>query len=633
MSCTTPPSTLFSRPSGTDSSPGDSAAAGPHGATFALLLIGAWLVVVAQLAVADWAVTAKTLGDTDDAMRLIEVRAFLAGQGWFDLHEPRLAPPGGYDTHWSRLIDAGLAGIYLPIEPLAGPALAERLMRAVWPALWLLPAIAAVALLARRIAGREAALIALLMVVLGLPAFQQFRLGRIDHHNVQIALALGALAAAAWSDRVRWAAALAGALTGLALAVGMENLLFLLIAAAVPILRFCLTGQGAAALRGWGFALAAVGAAGFFAEVPPDRWGTAACDGMAVNWVVPVALAGLLSALATVLAARGPVVRLAAFAGITALAGGLFVGLEPRCLGGPYAMMDPALKTIWMGKVSEMQSIAATMAHSPSIAAMILPFPLAALLAGAMLARSREVRCNPGFLVAVAALGVSVLIGCVAIKGFGYALWLGIPPMAAAVVWLADRSRLASPAARVCLALPLAPAVFSALTLLAVEALGAAPPKDNPRVARGCFATGSYARLAALPPGLVAGDVDYGAFVLANTPHAALAAPYHRIGDAIIAAHDLLAAPPDRAHEMVVARKMSYLVTCPGSAAPPSAPPSASPPDSPAAEPPAAADGLGARLAAGEVPDWLVPLSAPDEVLQIFQVVGEPAVAERAGKP
>src|SRR4029077_9642130 len=140
----------------------------------------------------------------------------LAGGGWFDLHEFRLDPPTGYDTHWSRLIDAGLAGLYLAFRPFVAPDLAEQLMRAVWPLLWLLAAMAAVTALAWRIAGRNAALAALVVCAGALPAFQHFKPGRIDHHNVQIVLALAVIAAAAWSDHVRHAAALAGALTGLA---------------------------------------------------------------------------------------------------------------------------------------------------------------------------------------------------------------------------------------------------------------------------------------------------------------------------------------------------------------------------------------------------------------------------------
>src|ERR1700678_3990438 len=51
---------------------------------FALLLGLAWLVMVAQLLADHWAETAQTLSDMDDAMRLVQVRAFMAGRGWFD---------------------------------------------------------------------------------------------------------------------------------------------------------------------------------------------------------------------------------------------------------------------------------------------------------------------------------------------------------------------------------------------------------------------------------------------------------------------------------------------------------------------------------------------------------------------
>jgi hypothetical protein len=80
--------------------------------SFALLLGLAWLLAVLQL-VDDWTMAALPLPDADDAMRLVQWREFLAGKGWFDLHEPRLAPPAGYDSHWSRLIDAGLTGCFL----------------------------------------------------------------------------------------------------------------------------------------------------------------------------------------------------------------------------------------------------------------------------------------------------------------------------------------------------------------------------------------------------------------------------------------------------------------------------------------------------------------------------------------
>src|SRR6202007_1565415 len=45
----------------------------------------------------------------DDAMRLVEVRDWRAGQAWFDLHQYRLDPPTGVDMHWTRVVDVPLA--------------------------------------------------------------------------------------------------------------------------------------------------------------------------------------------------------------------------------------------------------------------------------------------------------------------------------------------------------------------------------------------------------------------------------------------------------------------------------------------------------------------------------------------
>ena len=67
-----------------------------------------------------WPQTADTLLDTDDALRLAQLRDWLHVKGlfsgWFDLHQARMQPPEGYDTHWSRLIDAGLAAPFIPVR-------------------------------------------------------------------------------------------------------------------------------------------------------------------------------------------------------------------------------------------------------------------------------------------------------------------------------------------------------------------------------------------------------------------------------------------------------------------------------------------------------------------------------------
>ena len=68
--------------------------------SFTALLGLAWAMTAAYLLADRWPEMSLRLFDADDAMRLVEVRDFIAGRGWFDLHEPRLNPLFG-EVDWS----------------------------------------------------------------------------------------------------------------------------------------------------------------------------------------------------------------------------------------------------------------------------------------------------------------------------------------------------------------------------------------------------------------------------------------------------------------------------------------------------------------------------------------------------
>src|SRR4029079_18939514 len=265
---------------------------------FAALVTLVWLLVALALLLQFWAQTAETLLDTDDATRLAQLRGWLGGQGWFDLHQARMQPPEGYDTHWSRLIDAGLAGLLFLFGQFTDSASAERLMRTWWPLLWLWPTIAGMAAIAWRIAGREAATVALLLALVGVPGYQQFTPGRIDHHNVQIALTMLAVAATVWSDRWRWGATAAGLLTGAALTIGFEAVPYLAACGAAFALRYVLYPETSANLAAYGRWLAASATAGFFATIGAQHWLRHSFDSIAVNTLAAVVCGGLVLALA-----------------------------------------------------------------------------------------------------------------------------------------------------------------------------------------------------------------------------------------------------------------------------------------------------------------------------------------------
>jgi hypothetical protein len=578
---------------------------------FAALVALGWLLVALALLVQYWTQTAETLLDTDDAMRLVQLRAWLDGpgllSGWYDLHVPRLAPPLGYDSHWSRLIDAGLAGLYSIFRLFVDDAEALRLMRAWWPLLWLLPTIAGMTAIAWRIAGREAATVALLLALVGVPAYQQFTPGRIDHHNVQIALTLLAVAAAVWSDRARWIAAAAGVSSGLALAIGFESVPHLAVCGAMLALRSIADSFAARALRDYGLALAATALVTFVLSVPPSRWTVAACDAIAVNGAAAAACAGLVLALAGWLAHPQALTRALAVAGAGTLALAVFLLIDPRCARGPFVLVDPGVWPVWLDHVREIQPLLSVFRTKPLTAAAIAAFPAAALLAGLALAADPDTRRDFGFVTAAAVFLVAAGITWAAIRGYSYAIWLGMPLMAALAPRLFALLRLRLMAARVAAGLMLTPMVVSAGAISIALATGLEDRDSFARPeSRHCFLTASYAPLAGLPAGLIAADISHGPFILALTPHSVMAAPYHRLSSRIVNAHRALAAPPDEARDVLRRAGAQYVATC-----------GPRPPDGLAG--PALSRSLWGRLRSGAVPDWLeaVPDMQPFSVYRV----------------
>ena len=116
-----------------------------------------WLLVsLLMLATNAAAIAALRFPDSDDTLRLVQVRDLLAGQGWFDLHQYRIDPgSGGVLMHWSRLVDAPIAAAILVLRPLLGQALAEHITLVLLPLVTLGYALLLAGRLAWRLFGGE----------------------------------------------------------------------------------------------------------------------------------------------------------------------------------------------------------------------------------------------------------------------------------------------------------------------------------------------------------------------------------------------------------------------------------------------------------------------------------------------
>ena len=187
-------------------------------------LAGALFVVCRDMGsgqIVPWA----TLGDTDDATRLVQVREWLAGAGWYDSLLPRFGGPQPLISHWSRLIDVPIAMLITFFAVFLSVEHAELAARIVWPTILLMVFLRVLVREAEVRGGVPAALAVIAFAVTTLSGLFQFRPGRLDHHNAMIIGTVGGFLLLSRSLTVPVSGWLAGAFMGAALVVGYEPLM------------------------------------------------------------------------------------------------------------------------------------------------------------------------------------------------------------------------------------------------------------------------------------------------------------------------------------------------------------------------------------------------------------------------
>ncbi|WP_407528771.1 hypothetical protein [Methylobacterium oryzisoli] len=531
------------------------------------------------------------LPDTDDAMRLVQVRDLLAGQGWFDVAQHRL-PPEGASMHWSRLVDLPIAALILLLRPLAG-ARAEAIAAALWPALAF--GLYAVILYrgVRDLFGRRDALLAVFAATQTVLIGALFAPGRVDHHSLQICAVLGmALCLMRTRHGLREGLA-AGALSALSLAIGLEALPFIAAAGLVAAGAWIVAGEPTRRLfAGFGLALG-IGAPALFAlQTAPGAWGATACDALSPPWLWLCAAGGLTGA-ASLLGARlsGPG-RLALAAGGGALAVAGFVLIAPSCLAGPFPDMPDLVRREWLGRVHEMRPVWTLLREQPALLmGTFLPALVAAVAALVLAVADAERRRAWGLAGGFLCVGLAVAV----LQFRGLYVTTAFVPLVAGPLLGRAVALLREPGTttrRQGLALLAGLATLGKVWLiLATLAVRADPEASGPSDGwSSCTAGPAMADLAALPPGTVLAPVDLGPSLLLNTPHRVVAAPYHRNIVGIQAGIEAFGSE-ESLRGVAAARGADYIVLCRA--------PGGRSPDGPVAR------GL---LDGALVPSWLEPV-------------------------
>jgi hypothetical protein len=560
---------------------------------FRLVLIVAIIIALVQVLgpqmkqVMVWA-----LSDNDDAMRVLQVRDWLAGQSWFDVSQHRLNPPDGGDMHWSRIADLQLAALMAPLMAIFGPETGAK-----YAAFWT-PILAGVLYVwvgsrtAKSLGGVKAFLPAIVLMASAPAALSYFVPGRVDHHGLQMTL----IGAALWGlfAGTRTSSCLAGVAIAAGIAIGLEALPLQIVLIGWVAARWGFRGQDVKAQTlgfGLGFGIAIV--ALFAATTPFSRWNLPINDAIGRGYVVLGFAGGMLLAGASFIAsARSLAERFGVLIaiGIVVLSG---IAVFPEIIIPPYQKVDPLLVKLWLSNVNETKPL---FGNKLSLILSFAAFPILAALSGLVgvfLTRDKE---RDLWLLATTAVFVAAGL---------------------AIFWQSRTSGLASALSSIIAAAIIARTwetyglksaiVFALIVNPVFPSVGAAgiaklfEPNEGRFVTgggQGCYSQPSFKALADAPEGLVVAPVDMGARILLTTHHKALAAPYHRNNKGNLAAYQIFLLPQAEAKARVASLGANYVAICKRSAEVTIL----------SREGP---KGLMADLEAGRVPAWLEPMPTP----------------------
>jgi len=557
------------------------------------------------------------LNDTDDNMRIAQVRAWLNGQGWFDLRQYRMDPPLGANIHWSRIVDLPIAGLILLGRLFVSGPNAERFAVAVAPLLPYLPLCLGLALTARRLIHPAAYPLAFAALFFATSTNGMVMPTRIDHHGWQLAMLALTVAGIADPDRRRGGLT-AGLSSAFSLSIGLESLIYITLAAAAQVLMWVDDRDQRERMAAFAVSLAAgctVGFLGFasYANRAP------VCDALSPVWLSDTLLGGaLLWLIATVSPTRWTV-RLALAAGAGAIVAMFHTVAWPHCLSRLEGVA-PDVAQLWLNNVREAKPITD---YGWRDALQTAGLPAIGLLGWVVLTvrnwrpdRDLARRTLAATVISVAPFALlfwqmrtgpaAQMLGC---TGAAALIWTLLPR-----VWNSKYQMVAAVGSAALVVVGV-----GAATPLALQFTPTKPRKEwdrqVDRANRLCPSMWALRPIAALPKGTIFTFLDLGPRIIAVTPHNAIAGPYHRNGDAI---RDLMVAfrgSEPVAHQLVAKHHADYLMICPMmsqatvfmSRAP---------------------NGFYVQLANGKVPGWLQPIPLPkDSPFKIWRVIPSPGSA------
>ena len=569
-----------------------------------LLLAGAMLVAYAG------DIATLTVGDPDDALRLVQVRDLLAGQPWWDVGQHRINPAGGGGLmHWSRLVDAPLALGIAALTPILGADAATGLVMALWPLLLLGAAFLALARLTSTLGDPRIARLAPLLLAADAMILYQFTPLRIDHHGWQILLTLVAVMLLLREPDARGGMVL-GSVAAALLAISLEGLPAAALIAALAGLEWVWTGRADARARLLAMLATLAGAAALlqFVTRGPASLVQSWCDALSLPYLAALATAAAVTGAGMALlqgSRGGRAGRAVVLAAAGAASAAVLLGIDPACASGPFAALDPLVVHYWYANVREGLPLWQPL---DGLAGYSLAPTLVGLVGCWLGWRTGPAR---RWLLLGGALAGLAILSLLVLRSGATAHAVALPGCALVALRAWDRARgLGAALPRVVASLLPALAVPPVAGAIAAAGIAAvAPPQPAPRAGAPCVERGRLGALATLPPATLLTPLDIGPGLLQHTRHSVVATGHHRNNRAMAATIRVFVGDAARAERRARALGAGIIVVCPAAsewrnfvAAP--------------------GDSLARRLSRGMVPAWLEPVPlGPGVPLRAWRIV------------
>ncbi len=500
--------------------------------------------------------------DSDDGMRLVQIRDLLGGQNWFDLTQYRLGPQGGVEMHWSRLVDLPIL-LLIKLFDLFMPAQqAEALAIIIWPIVCAIMVIYGVFVGARNLGASLTQPITALLLFIALIGYFRFIPGAIDHHNFQLGLIAISIGYALDPDRRAKSYAITAVGMALSLAIGSEVYPFIAVLCGFFALQWLFdpvpSRKGTVAM-GLGFSIALLLI--FIGTIAPENYTQIHCDSYSIITFLACSIGGIgLAVSARYFSNRSFKFRLGSLI-LLAIACGLVLILQgPQCLSNPLDALPEDVKSQWLDNISEAQPVYADKKNIWSRAPYYLGTAFLALWISIVQIRRKDRVFVYGLTGSLLAMGILLVFYQVRFYVFGHIVSLFVLAAWVGQIYLNGKQK-DGPNIKYTGALAASIPLFWGLPGLMFTPIDQSieDVKDNKKI---CYSEAVMGEIAALDPGMFISISNDAPKLLLNTPHHVLSGNYHRNVVGISDGMKIMKSTPEEALPILQKHKVKYFYLC-----------------------------------------------------------------------